>query len=301
MSSYSFKRVIANNWKAEELEQLKKGICRFICADVFPENEILILLVLASADTRFSVATPAIAELSKINTSLNWSDRNILTPFYTLFLGNGSKIVDRKTSPCSARVRQKLLQYLLKGKGKSINTISGLQVIFEGLFGENTNTKCKILTLQFTENLIKEAPIEFIKSISQILLNGINKLLGKTSEEPLDVQNGAYCVIAQLARRNPNAVNKDLELVISFFNHFTEAPTSLHDSIREALIAIAKSFAWNVINKPSTQNLLLAMLAEYAESKLTILQNTTSVFLTTCFPEHHVPARYLLLIIAGEK
>lgn len=52
MSPYSFKRVIANNWKAEELEQLKKGICRFICASVFPDADILTLLVLASADTR---------------------------------------------------------------------------------------------------------------------------------------------------------------------------------------------------------------------------------------------------------
>lgn len=52
MSPYSFKRVIANNWKAEELEQLKKGICRFICAGVFPDADILTLLVLASADTR---------------------------------------------------------------------------------------------------------------------------------------------------------------------------------------------------------------------------------------------------------
>lgn len=190
MSPYSFKRVIANNWKAEELEQLKKGICRFICASVFPDADILTLLVLASADTRlvdfriraiecflcqyiscrtfrltvysnflfhrFSVATPAIAELSKVNSSLDWSDPNLSAPFYSLFLGNGSKIADRKTTPCSARVRQKLLQYLLKSRGKGINTVRGIQVIFETLFGENTNQKCKVLCLQFTENLIKE-------------------------------------------------------------------------------------------------------------------------------------------------
>lgn len=156
MSPYSFKRVIANNWKAEELEQLKKGICRFICAGVFPDADILTLLVLASADTRFSVATPAIAELSKVNSSLDWTDANLSAPFYSLFLGNASKIVDRKTMPCSARVRQKLLQYMLKSRGKGINTVRGIQVIFEALFGENTNQKCKVLALQFTENLIKE-------------------------------------------------------------------------------------------------------------------------------------------------
>lgn len=156
MSPYSFKRVIANAWKAEELERFKKGIGRFLFSGVFPEKDILVLLILASADTRFSVATPAIAELSKMNSSLDWIDPELTAPIYALFLGNGEKIPERKTSPCSTRVRQKLLQYLLKSRGKGINPVRGIQVIFEALFGKNTNQKCKVLALQFTENLIKE-------------------------------------------------------------------------------------------------------------------------------------------------
>lgn len=156
MSSYAFKRVISNGWKAEELEQLKKGICRFLCCGVFSDQDILTLLVLASADTRFSVATPAIAELSKVNTTFDWSDPNICAPLYTLFLGNGLKNSERKTLACSARVRQKLLQFLLKSRGKGINTVRGIQIIFESLFGTNTNQKCKVLALQFTKNLVRE-------------------------------------------------------------------------------------------------------------------------------------------------
>lgn len=80
MSSYSFKRVISNNWKAEELENMKISICRFLCGGIFPDQDILSLLVLASSDTRFSVATPAIAELSKVNTSIDWTDPEITAP-----------------------------------------------------------------------------------------------------------------------------------------------------------------------------------------------------------------------------
>lgn len=156
MSSYSFKRVIANAWKAEELEAMKRGICRFLCAGVFPDHDILTLLILASADTRFGVASAAIAELSKVNTTINWSDPNMSAPLYTLFLGNGSKIAERKTSACSARVRHKLLQYLLKSRGKGIHTVRGMQVIFEALFGVNTNQKCKVQALQFANNLARE-------------------------------------------------------------------------------------------------------------------------------------------------
>lgn len=106
---------------------------------------------------RFSVATPAIAELSKVNALTDWSQNPEATaPLYTLFLGNNIKTPDRKASPCSARMRQKLLQYLLKSRGNGINTIRGIQIIFEALFGANTNQKCKILALQFSKNLIHE-------------------------------------------------------------------------------------------------------------------------------------------------
>lgn len=129
---------------------------RLICAGLFKDVESFILLVLASSDTRFSVATPAIAELSKVCTAIDFADPQMTAPLYTLFCGNNSQDAERKTAPCCARVRQKLLQYLIKCRGKGINTPKGIQVIFEGLFGENTNQKCKVLALQFAENLIKE-------------------------------------------------------------------------------------------------------------------------------------------------
>lgn len=87
---------------------------------------------------------------------LDFTDPQVTAPLYTLFSGNNSTNAERKTTPCCARVRQKLLQYLIKCRGKGINTPKGIQVIFEGLFGVNTNQKCKVLALQLAENLIKE-------------------------------------------------------------------------------------------------------------------------------------------------
>lgn len=156
LSPFSFKRIIANNWRAEDLEKVKKGIVRFLCGSVFTDVQIFVPLVVASADTRFSVATPAIAELSKLCTMLDFSNPAVTAPLYTLFAGNQNKLTDRQTRPCCARVRQKLLQYLIKCRGKSINVTKGLQVIFDGLFGTNTNQKCKVLALQFVELVLKE-------------------------------------------------------------------------------------------------------------------------------------------------
>lgn len=134
-------------------------------------------------------------------------------------------------------------------------------------------------------------------------------MVGETSTQPADIQNAAYSAVAELARKCPEIVNKDLQLVVAYFDHLTKAPTELHDSIREALIAIAPAFRWHADDNSaartfvpnSNQNLLLAILNQQAESTSTIAQNVTCTFLTTCFPEHYVPARYLLLLIAGEK
>lgn len=73
----------------------------------------------------------------------------------------------------------------------------------------------------------------------------------------------------------------------------------MHDSIREVLVAIAPALQCENIG--SNQQLLMAMLKEHAESEIIIVQNVTCIFLTTCFPKHYVPARYLLLLIAGER
>lgn len=106
-------------------------------------------------------------------------------------------------------------------------------------------------------------------------------------------------------------MNQDLQLTVACFNHLIQASCELHDSIREVLIAIAPGLidqnnegnikGENVFTPSSNQKLLIAMLSEHAESEMTIVQSVTSTFLTTCFPQQYVPARYLLLLIAGER
>lgn len=67
MSEYTYKRVTTDNpLKPEELEQIKLGIVKFISYGVFAVSDILIHLIVAAADTRFSVANSADLELKKI-------------------------------------------------------------------------------------------------------------------------------------------------------------------------------------------------------------------------------------------
>lgn len=158
-----------------------------------------------------------------------------------------------------------------------------------------------------------------------MLLTGLSKLIGPESQEPVDVQNNAYNAVARLATVCPDTLNKDVNLIVKYFEHLSQAPPEMHSYIREALVALAQAFAWEQtlasskpidVSGPSTsggsnstysftpnknQVLLIGLLAEKAESKSTVVQNIASVFLTTCFPDYYVPARYLLLVIAGSS
>lgn len=67
LSTYAFKRVIGETPPtAEQLEQTKLGIVKFISGGVFSDSDIFIHLIVAAADTRFSVANMADLELKKI-------------------------------------------------------------------------------------------------------------------------------------------------------------------------------------------------------------------------------------------
>lgn len=68
MSEYGYKRVAGGDMPmtAERLEQTKLGILKFLSTGVLPNEEIICHLIIAAADTRFTVANLADTELKRI-------------------------------------------------------------------------------------------------------------------------------------------------------------------------------------------------------------------------------------------
>ena len=88
MSEYGWKRVGSDAPpSAEELEATKTGLVRFLGCGVVPEMEVAVHLVVASADTRHSVATTAEAETRKVSGVVDWNDPGLVSKLYGLFLG----------------------------------------------------------------------------------------------------------------------------------------------------------------------------------------------------------------------
>lgn len=202
----------------------------------------------------------------------------------------------------------------MKSRGPALNVPKGIQVIFEGLFGESTNQKVKVAVLQFAANLIMYGNHAVIEKLSEVLHTYITKLIGPESQEPSAVQNSALMAISKLFSTFPNHFNKNVNLVVQYFDLLKTLTSDLHDSIKECLLALAQAFKWSQTTEedkmevdgescefePSSNHIIiLGILRDQCESKNLTALNVTSIFLNTCFPNYFVPSRYMLLWISG--
>ncbi|XP_008560300.1 proteasome adapter and scaffold protein ECM29 [Microplitis demolitor] len=303
LSEYAFKRVIGENPPvAEKLEQVKLGIVKFLAGGFFPESDILIHLIVAAADTRFSVANLADVELKKIVSTLDWSSMQLALPLYTLFLGTSALGTQKDVKPemkrhaANTRIRLKLLQYLCRVTKAGFIIPPSIQVVFDSLYGNNTNKKLKTLALDFTLNMVQQCSFGSLSRVAGVILNGMVKLISEGEPEHIAI---AYTIIGQLGQRIPSLVNKDSSLVQQFFKALTSTDADMRRTVRDALIAMSSAFVLNRTDECGIST-MTALLSTYIESEEPSVRSVAVHYVATIFPADHAPSRYLLLIACGD-
>lgn len=158
MSEYGWKRSLGETQlKPEQLEETKLGIVKFISSGVFGEQTIVPHLVIAAADTRFSVANAADSALKRIggykrqlffyivnfiifffsfyDRTVDWNDVALITVLYQLFLGTRNSKENIKPEfrriPACTRLRLKLFTYLIRSREASMHFPACIQVSFK--------------------------------------------------------------------------------------------------------------------------------------------------------------------------
>ncbi|KAJ8977536.1 hypothetical protein NQ317_010056 [Molorchus minor] len=240
MSDASYKRIITNNpMKPEELEEIKLGIVKFLSHGVFQAEDILVHLIVAAADTRFGVANLADDELKG---SVDWSSLHISLPLFSLFLGSQGKTIkpEHKKSSANTRIRLKLLAHLCKITGSGFAFPHCIQVIFDSLYGSHTNTRLKILALNFTANIIRHASEDSLEKVAPVLLSGLQKLIKESTDEILHAHT--YVVISMLAQRFPKIVYHDVGLLEMYFANLESSNPELRLQLRESLLNLIVAF-----------------------------------------------------------
>uniref|UniRef100_A0AAQ6ILU3 Ecm29 proteasome adaptor and scaffold n=1 Tax=Anabas testudineus TaxID=64144 RepID=A0AAQ6ILU3_ANATE len=303
MSVYAAKRVIGEaQWSAEQLEQCKLGIVKFIEAKQVPEVETVIHLVVASSDTRHSVATAADLELKSKQSIIDWNNPLIVNKMYKVYLGDvplktkgGNLKQELKHEPVSTRVKLKILPHLLRSRLAAECFPANIQVVYDGLFGANTNNKLISLTLQFVHHICMVCP-DTNKPLGLMLLNGLTKLINEYKEDP-KLLCVAYSAVGKLSSRMPQLFTKDIALVQQFFESMCKEEPDVRLAIQEALSMMVGAYA-NL--QGALLNLMEALVGAYIGKPEVQVRQVAMKFASTVFAPDHVPSRYLLLLAAGD-
>ncbi|XP_034043433.1 proteasome adapter and scaffold protein ECM29 [Thalassophryne amazonica] len=304
MSVYAAKRVIGETqWSPEQLEQCKLGIVKFIEAKQVPEVETVVHLVVASSDTRHSVATAADLELKSKQSIIDWNNPLIINKLYKVYLGDvplktkGTTVKQElKHEPVSTRVKLKILPHLLRSRLAAECFPANIQVVYDGLFGANTNNKLLSLTLQFVHHICMVCP-DTNKPLGLMLLNGLTKLISEYKEDP-KLLCVAYSAVGKLSSRMPQLFTKDVALVQQFFDSMCKAEPDVRLAIQEALSMMVGAYA-NL--QGALLNLMEALVAAYIGKPEVQVRQVAMKFASTVFASDHVPSRYLLLLAAGDS
>uniref|UniRef100_A0A8D2L4I4 Ecm29 proteasome adaptor and scaffold n=1 Tax=Varanus komodoensis TaxID=61221 RepID=A0A8D2L4I4_VARKO len=305
MSFYAAKRVIGDSpWTPEQLEQCKLGIVKFIEAEQVPEVEAVIHLVIASSDTRHSVATAADLELKSKQSLIDWNNPAIINKLYKVYLGDiplktkeGAVLKpELKRDPVSTRVKLKIVPHLLRSRQAAETFPANIQVVYDGLFGANTNAKLRTLSLQFVHHICVICPDSKIKPLGPMLLNGLTKLINEYKEDP-KLLSMAYSAVGKLSSRIPQLFTKDLALVQQFFEALSKEDPDTRLAIQEALSMMVGAYT-SLEGAPRT--LMEALVASNLIKPQVQVRQVAVKFASTVFPSDHIPSRYLLLLAAGD-
>ncbi|EMP30775.1 Proteasome-associated protein ECM29 like protein [Chelonia mydas] len=305
MSFYAAKRVIGDSpWTPEQLEQCKLGIVKFIEAEQVPELEAVIHLVIASSDTRHSVATAADLELKSKQSLIDWNNPIIVNKMYKVYLGDiplktKEGVVlkpELKRDPVSTRVKLKIVPHLLRSRQAAETFPANIQVVYDGLFGANTNTKLRTLSLQFVHHICISCPESKIKPLGPMLLNGLTKLINEYKEDP-KLLSMAYSAVGKLSSRMPQLFTKDIALVQQFFEALCKEEPDTRLAIQEALSMMVGAYS---SLEGAQRTLMEALVASYLIKPEVQVRQVAVKFASTVFPSDHIPSRYLLLLAAGD-
>ncbi|XP_055956267.1 proteasome adapter and scaffold protein ECM29 [Patella vulgata] len=303
LSEYGLKRVLGENpMNPESLEKAKLGILTFLGADILAESDIVCHYIIASSDTRHSVATSADMELKRIMGSIDWNSTEILNKLYRIFQGTvvikGQTAVkpEQRRVPVCTRIRLKIFPFFLKSKEAVSMFPSCIQVVFDCLFGANLNAKLRIMAVQFVHHICYNCDATKFKMFDAVLLSGMVKLIGEAKEDN-KLRSLAYVAVGKIARRSPERVAKDITLIQQFFESVCQEDVETRLAVQEALSLMSDAFRQL---DPTNLKLMEALIMQYMDKTEPQARSVAVQYAVAVFPSNHIPSRYILLLASGD-
>ncbi|CAL4121852.1 unnamed protein product, partial [Meganyctiphanes norvegica] len=304
MSIAGFKRVCGEKpLKSEQLEKLKVSVVKFLSSEVLPPSSVVLQLIVAAADTRFTVANAADHQMRKIESVVEWETPAVIAPLYVLYLGTltpkDKTPADKFKNPSNTRIRLKIMPYLLKSKEATNYAPLALKVFFECLWGQSSNPKLKQHGVMFLHHVSFHADKEKLSPVGSVLFSGVMKVV---EEEKTDakLRSLAYGALAKLSIKLPNLLlNQPSQLnhLMTLMNALTQEEGDVLLAVQQALSMLAP--VCRQLNRESQDQLCL-LLNDHVLHPNAAMRRTAVHYAASVFPQNHVASRFILMLASGD-
>ncbi|RWS16185.1 proteasome-associated protein ECM29-like protein [Dinothrombium tinctorium] len=321
LSNSSLKRITSAEppITPDQLEQVKVAIIKVLTCGAFEPTLITPHLLVASADSRHSLATLGDGELKRYTTEIEWDNIDLLKKLYTLFLGT---IVPKDQTKCTVRpehrrvaantrIRLKLIPLLLKSPQSASLVIPCIQTIFECLNGNESKSNLKIKGLSLLSHFCTHCPENLFSSVAEILFSELKKLTFKEYSVDDDfksyqtIRNMALIAIPKIIEKLPSLLKDDLTLVTKLLDLFKdsqiESMLDLKTNVKFVLSDISLTLTKLVQLDPLIQIPLENIIQAYFKFPIPDIREIIVKYAAMVFLPKHVPSKFIILIALGDN
>ncbi|XP_065070071.1 proteasome adapter and scaffold protein ECM29-like isoform X2 [Rhopilema esculentum] len=286
---------------SNEIEQAKLGILKITSSEVLPAVDVIVHFVVATGDSKHSVSDKGEHCIKRLSSAVDWEKSEIVDKLLKTFQGtvvapgNAKQALtaDQARSPASMRLKMKIFPYIIRSRSAANrNPAAAIKIIFESLFGEETNARLKKYAVEFCHHLCLFGSEKTMSFVSPLLYQAFIKIISDKKQE-LKLRSLAYSGLGKLSKRATGLFKRDIALVQKLFNVLEEEEREIVLSVQEALSMIAPAYHGITGTDSSLmETLILSNLEkESSQARLAALQFANGVF-----PVTHVPSRYACLL-----
>ncbi|RUS30672.1 proteasome stabiliser-domain-containing protein [Jimgerdemannia flammicorona] len=217
-------------WLSSQLTRVKTGILRLLCTSAFTDDERLRILIVGACEMNDAVLTASEDGLKRWAGKADLEKLQVIQGLYALYQGTVStKGVDPLDIrlPASNLIKIRILNYLTRSKLATNLVAPMLQIVFDGLYGENTTPKLRQQTMAFVQWVAKMGDSTKLAAVAPVMISGLFKYI---NQNEIIVGN-----VPQVARG-------DASILRLFFENLESEPPNVRVYVQDALSSMMEVY-----------------------------------------------------------
>ncbi|TPX39274.1 hypothetical protein SeLEV6574_g07344 [Synchytrium endobioticum] len=302
-----------------DLVHMKVQIIKFLTSNYIPEkllvSERFTVYLVASCETNHLVVGAG-EDAMKRYAKPDFEDENVVRSLYQLYQGStkGAAIQSNPDPqyrmPANAAVKCKVVSYLSKS-AKAANLFpSMVQIIFDALYGEATNSKLRSLGMTFVIWVSRMSEAARIRPVAPVLVSGLLKLIeqrhdneaqaAQSAQEAEVLRGFAYEAIGLVSRRAPELFANDMTILTSFFKALSIETRNVRISVQDALTMMIDAYK-NTVNDEMKRTVVEEIILTNIEKNEPPARYIATKYAVSLFPFSHTLSRYIALVASADS